>query len=64
MNFWRQLCGPHQGQQPFGLRKHAEHMDAPDRGSSLLKALAPQGSPHMGQVWADREAPETLPSGI
>jgi hypothetical protein len=29
------ICGLYQGQQPWALREQAEHMDAPDRCSSL-----------------------------
>ena len=40
------ICGLHQGQQPWALREQAEHMDAPDRCSSLYESSCTAGAIH------------------
>lgn len=49
-------CGLIRASSHTVLREQAEHMDAPDRCSSLHKALAPQGSSTHGQPWAEHTA--------
>ena len=44
------ICGLHQGQQPCGAARTGEHMDAPDRCSSLHKTSCTTGAVH---IWLD-----------